>query len=421
MRRLTIYVAVLTVLSLLLRIHRLDVPDKQIGDEVYYVPAARNILGWNEEGVPQDRILAHPPLGKMLIALGMLLFGDNPFGWRIMSAIAGTATVPLFFLIVRRLLQGRKEEEFSSVIATFLFAFENLTFYFARVARLDIFMLVFMLAGVYFLLDERLKWKILSAPFFAASFLSKEAALVVIAPLLLYTGLKKTVSRKTMKRVRQAQRFRYDWRTVLLLVAVTGGLTLAFWYVLEWVILVPRVSNLFERIQLMASRLDIRNPAAVGRSEIWQWFFNYPVTKAVEVKPGMGLSPANVVVGPLLDVRVIYAYFIQVSWTVVLLMIPAAVYMLLKSTRDDAMRLLAIYWFGGILGWIAVNSVFRDLVYLFYVLPLLPPVIIAVSQYLGARLQEEWRTKSVRWTGVAGLYLLLHLVNFAALYPVPIP
>ncbi|MDW8073856.1 MAG: glycosyltransferase family 39 protein [Nitrososphaerota archaeon] len=421
MRRLTIYVIALTVISFLLRVYRLDVPEKQIGDEVYYVPAARGILGWNEEGVRQDRILAHPPLGKMLIALGMLLFGDNSFGWRIIPALAGTATVPLFFLVVRRLLSGRKEAVYSSVIATFMFAFENLTFYFARVARLDIFMLVFLLAGIYFLLDERPRWKILSAPFFAASFLAKEAALVVIVPLILYMGLKTAPSGKTAPRRRKkARRIEYDWKMVFMLFVATGGLIAAFWYPLEWVILVPRAFNIIERVQLMAMRLNITNPAAVGRSEIWQWFFNYPVTKATGVVLGSGLNPASVTVGPLFDSRVEYAYFIQVSWTIVLLMIPVTIYALVNSVRDGVFRFLAIYWFGGLVGWIVVNSIYRGLIYLFYVLPLLPPVIIAISQYLGAKIQEESGTRSVKWTGITGLYLFLHLINFAALYPVPI-
>lgn len=421
MRYVVAYIIVLTALSFFLRIYRLDVPDKPIGDEVYYVPAARSILGWDEEGVPRDRMVGHPPLAKMLIALGILLFGDNPFGWRVMSAIAGTVTVPLFFLVVRRLLWGRKEMEYSAVIGSFLFAFENLTFYFARVARLDVFMLVFLLAGIYFLLDQRQKRKILSAPFFAASFLSKEAALVVIIPLLLYTGLKTLPAGKAAQRKKQPERLGYDWKIVLMLTAAIGGSIVALWYILEWLILVPRTSNIVERVLLMISRLDITNPSAVGRSEIWQWFFNYPVTRAVGVQPGSGLTPASVVTGPLFNSRVIYAYFVQVSWTIILFMVPTAVYALVKSVRDNVARFLTIYWFGGLLGWIVVNLFFRGLIYLFYVLPLLPPVIIAISQYLGVRLQEEAKTKSVRWTGIAGLYLLLHLINFAALYPVSIP
>ena len=43
----------------------------------------------------------HPPLGKDLIAVGIALFGMNPFGWRIMGALFGVAMVPVFYLLAR--------------------------------------------------------------------------------------------------------------------------------------------------------------------------------------------------------------------------------------------------------------------------------------------------------------------------------
>ncbi|MEM1945263.1 MAG: hypothetical protein QXX57_05955, partial [Nitrososphaerota archaeon] len=47
-----------------------------IFDEYYYVPAARKLLA----GVAVNN--EHPPLSKLLIALGIRLLGDNPMGWR---------------------------------------------------------------------------------------------------------------------------------------------------------------------------------------------------------------------------------------------------------------------------------------------------------------------------------------------------
>ena len=35
----------------------------------------------------------HPLVGKELIGASIVLFGDNPFGWRAFTALAGTATV----------------------------------------------------------------------------------------------------------------------------------------------------------------------------------------------------------------------------------------------------------------------------------------------------------------------------------------
>ena len=53
-------------------------------DEITHVPAARELL---QEGV--NPILWHPPLNNRFIVLSMQLFGDNPWGWRGLSILAG--------------------------------------------------------------------------------------------------------------------------------------------------------------------------------------------------------------------------------------------------------------------------------------------------------------------------------------------
>ena len=62
-------------------------------DETWYVPTARQWLANGEMLHPE-----HPPLAKMLIAEGMRLFGDNPFGWRAMSLVFGALTVTAVWL-----------------------------------------------------------------------------------------------------------------------------------------------------------------------------------------------------------------------------------------------------------------------------------------------------------------------------------
>jgi hypothetical protein len=46
---------------------------------------------------------SHPPLGRRIIALGIALWGMNPFGWRFVGALAGALAVPLLYLVARRL------------------------------------------------------------------------------------------------------------------------------------------------------------------------------------------------------------------------------------------------------------------------------------------------------------------------------
>lgn len=49
----------------------------------------------------------HPPLGKILIMLGVVLFGMKPFGWRVVPALFGAAMLPVFFTLAKRLFRRR--------------------------------------------------------------------------------------------------------------------------------------------------------------------------------------------------------------------------------------------------------------------------------------------------------------------------
>jgi 4-amino-4-deoxy-L-arabinose transferase-like glycosyltransferase len=418
MNRQTLFIIGLTVVGFALRLYKAEIPDRTIGDEVYYVPEARNVLGMNEEGVAKLTRVGHPPLAIVLISLGIRLLGDNPLGWRISSIVAGSIAIPVFYLLAKRLFYGRKEYAYAVPLASFLFAFETLGFYFSRVARIDIFMMLFLLAGAYFLLDEKPVMKLLSTVFFALAFLSKEVAVIIILPLFVYVALRE--QKKDRKKERRAVT-RFDWRLFLQLSVLTTAVVAVVWYVIEWVLLTPTRANLVERVLAMFSRLSITNPSAVGRSEIWQWFFNYPVTKAAAAYPGSRIDFASLVTGPLVTPGLRYAYFIQVSWTVLLFTLPVMIYMLLLSRSDKVARFFIFFWLGGLIGWVIVNAFFRGLIYLFYILTILPPVILAISYYLGGKLYLEEKTKQVRWTALTLLYCVLHLVNFFLLYPVPIP
>jgi len=118
---------------------RLATPHKQMFDEVHYVPAAQVLL--RLQG-PVN--IEHPLLGKELIALGISLFGDNSFGWRIMSTFAGTATVLGIFAILW-LLYGRVRTATMGA----LFVLLNITVFIqARIAMLDGFMAAFVVTGI---------------------------------------------------------------------------------------------------------------------------------------------------------------------------------------------------------------------------------------------------------------------------------
>jgi dolichyl-phosphate-mannose-protein mannosyltransferase len=97
-------------------------------DELYFAnDAHKDLLG-------QDYFDPEPPLAKLIIAVGIKLFGFNSWGWRFMPALFGTALVPLMYLLARQLLTVR----FFAVAAGVLTAFDGMTFVESRTAVIDI-------------------------------------------------------------------------------------------------------------------------------------------------------------------------------------------------------------------------------------------------------------------------------------------
>src|SRR5207302_2456094 len=97
-------------------------------DELYFANDAHNDL------LGRDYFDPEPPLAKLIIALGIQLFGFNSFGWRFMPALFGTALIPLMYLLARQLLTVR----FFAVAAGVLMAFDGMTFVESRTAVIDI-------------------------------------------------------------------------------------------------------------------------------------------------------------------------------------------------------------------------------------------------------------------------------------------
>lgn len=122
----------------------LEHPHQMMFDETHYVPAARELF----RGVAYGNV-EHPLFGKWLIGLSMALFGDTPFGWRALSTVAGTATLIVLFGIAQCLFRDVRLS-----FATGLFAlFNQLVFVQARIAMLDVYMALFLLLGLWLLID----------------------------------------------------------------------------------------------------------------------------------------------------------------------------------------------------------------------------------------------------------------------------
>lgn len=89
----------------------------------------------------------HPPLGKLLISVGIAIFGMNPFGWRIIGTLFGIAMIPVMYCFSKRLFK-RPELAF---LASFLFAFDFMHFTQTRIATIDVYGVFFILLMTYFM------------------------------------------------------------------------------------------------------------------------------------------------------------------------------------------------------------------------------------------------------------------------------
>jgi dolichyl-phosphate-mannose-protein mannosyltransferase len=97
---------VIASISFLLRLNNLGAIKTLIFDEVYYVDGARDFLKYGVEvSGSQPEFIVHPPLGKWMIALGIQIFGDSSFGWRIMTALVGSLMILLVALIAHKLFR----------------------------------------------------------------------------------------------------------------------------------------------------------------------------------------------------------------------------------------------------------------------------------------------------------------------------
>lgn len=105
-------------------------------DEIYYARTAYEFMN----GLTPYEI-THPPLGKLLMCLGITVFGLTPFGWRIVCAVFGIAMVPLMYIFARKLF-GKGNV---ALCTTGIFCFEFMHLTLSRIATLDIIIAFFVL------------------------------------------------------------------------------------------------------------------------------------------------------------------------------------------------------------------------------------------------------------------------------------
>lgn len=390
---------VVLVVSALCRAYRLRTPNQAaIFDEPFYVNSARLILHIHVKGGPYvDQPLGldpnheHPPLGKALIAGSMRLFGDNGFGWRLPSLLAGIACIALVYMIVRAL----SEDGWLAVLAAGIFAFDNLVLVHSRIATLDMPMLAFLLLGVWCWLRG---WPLAAGAACGLAGLVKETAYLGFGALLLL-GLGAVAIRAVRERVLDRRALRASVLLVLSAAVVWSGglwlLDLAFTkYDTPWAHLRAMLNYGFE----------IRGITVNNQSRPWRWLVNEVQMPYFDVVKNLTANGRNVGTRHLI-------LFKGAMNPVLIGAAPLAIsYVAWRAWR---FRETLSIW---VLVWVATTYlVYYPLVlfadrttYLFYILLTIPALAVATAQLL----RQAALPRVVTWG-----YLMALLVGFGLYYP----
>lgn len=171
---------IILLFSISTRVYSLGTIKEMYFDEIYHSFTAKLVLHndpkawewWNPhpEGFAYE--WTHPPLSKLGMVVGMKIFGENSFGWRIPQAIIGTLSILLIYLLSKEIFRDR----LTAILSAFIFSLDGLPLVLSRMGMNDSYVLFFALLSVYLFIRDK---NLLSAIAYGLALSSKWSALYV--------------------------------------------------------------------------------------------------------------------------------------------------------------------------------------------------------------------------------------------------
>lgn len=447
-RRALLIAAVLGVGSLALRVVGIGFPRELIFDEAYYPVHARDLLELGSEYNRGYTYIVHPPLGKWLIALGELVFGQNSVGWRVPSAVAGAICVVLLFWIARRL----SGSTLLGAIAGLLLAFDAFSFVLGRTGLLDIFLPMFVLAGFACLLVDRDRvrsrladlvgsgelterarlgfrsWRVAAGVLFGAACAVKWSGIWFLAAFAILSvlwdrsafraaGLRRPTL-VTLRRVLPA-----SLGTLGLLPIVAYVASFAGWFAGEnsqqrhWAEANPDTAFPFipgalrSLWHMHAEWLEFHNGLTGSHpweSQPWSWL--------VTGRPVLFFYEGRTTADGSQSIREILLAGTPVLWFA---FVPAVVWLVWLAVSRLDWRAVAVLA-GIAAGWLTWFVNLERTMFLFYMAPVVPFFILAVTLALGSALGRANDSELRRQIGLVlvSMFVALVIVNFFFLHPI---
>lgn len=306
---------------------------------------------------------------------------NDPASWRIPSILFGTIAVMLFYLVCQKLTLHR----YVPLIATFIFAFENMNFIQSSVAMLGVFALTPMLAAFLLFLHSR---------YFASGITLALGALGKL-PGALGGGVTLAFWLLAKRRPKR------DFPKVLLVAPVAFIVLMPL---LDW-LATGQLLYPWDRLEFMRDQMSSLKFSNVDDSRLhqpWEWII-LPLRMAFWYHPD---------------------YDSAVSWTVWGLLIPAMIYALYEVIRNrDRLCLFALLWIiCTYFVWYPIYWITDRVMFIFYFYPTVGAFCLILGLGIArlVTLAQRRRRKWVKWAILifpAG-WMIAHLVIFFWMGPV---
>ncbi len=393
-----------TVAGLLTRLWHLSLPHDLIFDETYYAKDGCWYYFSSQHlcGVAGEQTTVHPPLGKWLIGAGTELFGYDSFGWRLAPLVAGVASVALLYLVAHKLLGST----WAAAGAAGLLVIDPLHFVQSRVAMLDVFVPAFALAAFLFLLLDRDRmaarsegqgkgrrlrgWRLAAGVAAGAATACKwSGALVLVAVIFLTIAWEIAARREDGEGRVLTRLLREETASIVMWLVVApvvvyaltyigrldGGWTVAPWAEGSWLHdFAGRQAYMFVEQRDLSATHSYESPA-------WSWLL---LKRAVSYY--FKTTPS----GDYREVLVTGSPFVW--WSSILALIYVGVrWVRSMSWRAPMGTILAGFAFT-YLPWLVLARG-RDAVFIFYLLPSIPFMCLALA-WAGQRLGHSWEART---------------------------
>jgi dolichyl-phosphate-mannose--protein O-mannosyl transferase len=410
--------AVLTALTLaaaVLRFAGLGSPGRIVFDEVYYAQdACRFVEPQSVCGIASPLSEEHPLLAKWILAGAIELFGYSPWAWRLVPAVLGTLAVALLFLLARRLRMSTA----AAAVASGLLAVDFLHLALSRLAMLDVFVSTFALAGVLAAVIDRNRapratperardrpWLLVAGAALGAAVASKWSGI----PFLGLTAAMVVVWDARRHGVGPREAVRRGWRPLVVALVVLplvvyvasfgnrldGALLALPWDRGSWWWDLAR-----RQVHILSFHIGLDQPNFPYTSPAWSWLLvKRPVVLYLDTDGG--------------SFRHMLAMGSPLVWWPAIAAIVLAAVRWVRGGRGpgDPEGVILAGLAAGYLPWL-VLTIPRSFSFLFYLMPAVPFVSLAVARAL----ELSWKRRSGRVA--SGAYLAAVLAAFVFFFPI---